>query len=198
MAATVPETTNNISRNFEIVDETDDYVVVDKPPFLLAHPTKPNGPATLWKELRELLAFEVANGGHGSILNRLDRETSGLVLVAKTTATARRLGMLMQQHRLKKEYLAIIWGWPEWEVKIVDAPLDRQGKHRQSAIWLRQTIHPAGAAAQTEFRVERGFPQPGPANKNFSLLPAVPATGGPHTLRVHLASAGYPIVGDKI
>ena len=90
MAATVPETTNKISRNFEIVDETDDYAVVDKPPFLLAHPTKPNGPATLWKELRELLAFEVANGGQVSIVNRLDRETSGLVLVAKTTATARR------------------------------------------------------------------------------------------------------------
>src|SRR5256886_8709510 len=147
MAATVLETTNNISRNFEIVDETDDYVVVDKPPFLLAHPTKPNGPATLWKELRELLAFEVANGGQVSIVNRLDRETSGLVLVAKTTATARRFGMLMQQHCLHKEYLAIIWGWPEWETKIVDAPIGRQGKHEASAIWLKQIIHPAGTPA---------------------------------------------------
>jgi len=198
MAATVPETTNNISRNFEIVDETDDYVVVDKPPFLLAHPTKPNGAATLWKELRELLAFEVANGGQVSIVNRLDRETSGLVLVAKTTATARRFGMLMQQHRLKKEYLAIIWGWPEWEVKIVDAPLDRQGKHRRSAIWLKQTIHPAGAAAQTEFRVERRFTKSGCGNNKFSLIRAVPLTGRTHQIRVHLTSAGYPIVGDKI
>src|SRR5256886_3883716 len=139
MAATVPKNTNTVSRNFKIVDETDDYVVVDKPPFLLAHPTKPNGAATLWKELRELLAFEVANGGQVSILNRLDREKSGLLLGAKTTAAARRFGMLMQQRRLKKQYLAIVWGWPEWEVKIVDARLDRQGKHRQSAIWLKQT-----------------------------------------------------------
>src|SRR5207247_4050776 len=107
MAAAVPENTKNVSRNFKIVDETDDYVVVDKPPFLLAHPTKPNGAATLWKELRELLAFEVANGGQVSIVNRLDRETSGLVLVAKTTATARRFGLIMQQRRLKKEYLEI-------------------------------------------------------------------------------------------
>src|SRR6266498_135163 len=195
MAATVPETTNKISRNFEIVDETDDYAVVDKPPFLLAHPTKPNGPATLWKELRELLAFEVANGGQVSIVNRLDRETSGLVLVAKTTATARRFGLLMQQHRLKKEYLAIIWGWPEWEVKIVDAPLDRQGKHRQSAIWLKQTIHPAGAAARTEFRVERRFNKSGLSGQNrFSLIRAVPLTGRTHQIRVHLASTGHPIV----
>jgi len=198
MTATVFENSNNISRNLKIVDETDDYVVVDKPPFLLAHPTKPNGTATLWKELRELLAFEVANGGQVSIVNRLDRETSGLVLVAKTTATARRFGMLMQQRRLKKEYLAIIWGWPEWEVKIVDAPLDRQGKHRQSAIWLKQTIHPAGAAAQTEFRVERRFTKSGYSNNKFSLIRAVPLTGRTHQIRVHLASAGYPIVGDKI
>src|SRR5438874_12048906 len=148
MAATVVDKPNNIPRQFRIVDETDDYVGVDKPAFLLAHPTKPNGPATLWKELRELLAFEVAKGGQSSIGNRLDRETSGLVLVAKTTAAARRFGLLMQQRRLKKEYLAIVWGWPEWEVKIVDAPLDRQGKNRQSAIWLKQTIHTAGAAAR--------------------------------------------------
>src|SRR5438445_6512530 len=150
MAATVPENTDNVSRDFKIVDETDDYVVVNKPPFLLAHPTKPNGAATLWKELRELLAFEVANGGQVSIVNRLDRETSGLVLVAKTTAAARRFGMLMQQRRLKKQYLAIVWGWPEWETRVVDAPLDRQGKYRQSAIWLKQTVDPAGAVARTD------------------------------------------------
>src|SRR2546428_7752768 len=71
---------------FKIVDETDDYLVVDKPPFLLTHPTKPDVQPTLWNELRELLAFEIANGGQVSIVNRLDRETSGLVLVAKTAA----------------------------------------------------------------------------------------------------------------
>ena len=199
MAAIVIENANNIAHDFRIVDETDDYVVVDKPPFLLAHPTKANGPATLWKELRELLAFEIANGGQVSIVNRLDRETSGLVLVAKTTAAARRFGMLMQQRRLKKEYLAIVWGWPEWEVKVVDAPLNRQGKHRQSAIWLKQTIDPAGTAARTDFHVERRFNKSGSSGENrFSLVRAVPLTGRTHQIRVHLASTGHPIVGDKI
>jgi 23S rRNA pseudouridine1911/1915/1917 synthase len=207
------------SPGFTIVDETDDYVVVDKPPFLLAHPTKPNGESTLWKELQELLAFELANGGQVSIINRLDRETSGLVLIAKTAAAARRYGMLMHQHRVKKEYLAIVWGWPEWEIKFVDAPLDRQGKHGESAIWLKQAIHPAGAAAQTEFRVEQRFekilgkdgPPGGPRRSpsralgsravpigKFSLIRAIPHTGRTHQIRVHLASSGYPIVGDKI
>ena len=130
---------------------------MDKPPLLLVHPTKPNGAPTLWKQLRELLAFEIASGGQVSIVNRLDRETSGLVLVAKTAAAARDFGLLMQRHRVRKEYVAIVWGWPEWEHKIVDAPLDRQGKHQHSAIWLKQTIHSAGASAQTEFYVERCF-----------------------------------------
>src|SRR5437588_4654906 len=198
MAATVVENANTISRDFRIVDETDDYVVVDKAPFLLAHPTKANGPATLWKELRELLAFEIANDGQVSIVNRLDRETSGLVLVAKTTAAARRFGMLMQERRLHKEYLAIVWGWPDWETKIVDAPMDRQGKHEPSAIWLKQKIHPKGAQAITQFRVERRFTRSTSSGNEFALIRAIPKTGRTHQIRVHLGSLGHPIEGDKI
>ena len=208
---------------FNIIDETEDYIVVAKPAFLLTHPTKPDQRTTLWKQLRELLAFEIANGGQVSIVNRLDRETSGLVLVAKNATTARRFGLLMQEQRLHKEYLAIVWGWPEWDTKIVDAPLDRQGKHRASAIWLKQAIHPKGAEAVTEFRVEERFtkiansfpgnlpsPHASPPGRGwpartkaagegkFSLVHAIPKTGRTHQIRVHLASLGYPIVGDKI
>src|SRR5436853_3120665 len=150
IAASRSQADTSISRRpsslrFTVVDETDDYIVVDKPPFLLIHPTKPDQRITLWKQLRELLAFEIANGGQVSIVNRLDRETSGLVLVAKTASAARRFGLLMQEQRLHKEYLAIVWGWPEWETKIVNVPVDRQGKHGKSQIWLKQIIHAAGA-----------------------------------------------------
>ena len=187
-----------LSLDFKILDETDDYIVVDKPPFLLIHPTKPNCAPTLWKQLRELLAFEIASGGQISIVNRLDRETSGLVLVAKTPAAARDFGLLMQRHELRKEYLAIVWGWPEWEHQIVDAPLARQSKHQQSAIWLKQTVHPAGAPALTEFRVERRFTKSTSFGDRFSLVRAIPRTGRTHQIRVHLTSLGHPIVGDKI
>lgn len=187
-----------VSRDFAIIDETEDYLVVDKPPFLLIHPTKPDGQPTLWKELRELLAFEIANGGQVSLVNRLDRETSGLVLVAKTSAAARRFGLAMQEQRLKKAYLAIVFGWPDWNERMVDAPLDRQGKHQSSVIWLKQMIHPNGAQAQTEFRVERRFARSTSAGDKFALIRAVPRTGRTHQIRVHLASIGHPLVGDKI
>jgi 23S rRNA pseudouridine1911/1915/1917 synthase len=202
---------------FHIIDETDDYAVVDKPPFLLIHPTKPDGTRTLWRELRELFAFEIAAGGQVSIVNRLDRETSGLVLVAKKADVARRFAALMQRRQLKKEYLAIVWGWPEWKIKLVNGALDRQGKYRDSAIWLKQMIHPSGAPAKTDFRVEQRFirsigrarPQPArrgegapfenaPEAEKFSLIRAIPLTGRTHQIRVHLSSIGHPIVGDKI
>ena len=196
--AIAPVSTETGAARFRIINETDDYIVVDKPAFLLTHPTKPSQRTTLWKELRELLAFEIANGGQVSIVNRLDRETSGLVLVAKTSSAARLFGLLMQDRRLHKEYLAIVWGWPDWETKIVDAPMDRQGKHQPSAIWLKQTIHPEGAEAITEFHVERRFDRSTSAGNAFAIIRAIPKTGRTHQIRVHLASLGHPVVGDKI
>jgi 23S rRNA pseudouridine1911/1915/1917 synthase len=185
-------------RDFKIIDETDDYIVVDKPPLLLIHPTKPNGATTLWAELRQLLAFEIASGGQVSIVNRLDRETSGIVLVAKTKAVARELGLLMQSRRVTKEYHAIVWGWPDWETASADAPIVRQGKFGTSKIYLKQTIDPGGAEAVTKFQVVKRFQKQTPNGELFSLVKAHPLTGRTHQIRVHLASLGHPIVGDKI
>jgi len=185
-------------RDFKIIDETDDYIIVDKPPLLLVHPTKPNGATTLWAELRRLLAFEIASGGQVSIVNRLDRETSGIVLVAKTTAAAREFGLLMQSRRVDKEYQAIVWGWPEWETKTVDASIIRQGEIRTSKIYLKQTIDPRGAEAVTDFRVVKRFQKLTANGESFSLVRAQPLTGRTHQIRVHLVPLGHPIVGDKI
>jgi len=172
--------------------------VVNKPPFLEAHPSKPNGRATLWDGLRGLLAYELVNGGQVSIINRLDRETSGLTLVAKNRVAARNLHRQMQARRVEKEYLALVWGWPETDDFVVDGPILRQGLRQHSEIHLKQMVHPDGVPARTRFHVEACFTRETSNGYRFALIRAFPETGRMHQIRVHLAHAGHPVVGDKI
>jgi len=195
---TLSDTRPKLWRDFKIIDETDAYIVIDKPPLLLVHPSKPDRTVTLLDELRRLLVFEIANGGQVSIVNRLDRETSGIVLVAKTAAAAREFGLLMQARRIRKEYHAIVWGWPEWDSKVVDAPIIRQGEIASSPIYLKQTIDKRGAQATTKFQVVRRIAKRTTNGERFAFIKANSQTGRMHQIRVHLTSTGHPVVGDKI
>lgn len=182
--------------SFRILGETPDLLAIGKPPFLLVHPTRPGGPVTLWDRLRELLAYEIAGGGQVSLINRLDRETSGIVLVAKHVAAARACAMGMGRGEIGKEYLAIVAGWPERGAWSVDAPILRRGEVEPSRIWLKRMVHPDGASSLTEFRVleRRTHPVHGP----LALIRCIPRTGRTHQIRVHLAHSGHPVVGDKV
>lgn len=181
---------------FDVLGETADLLVIDKPAGLLVHPTRPGGPPTLWDGLCELLAYEVVNGGQVSLINRLDRETSGVVLIAKNSAAARRCGIAMQEGRIGKEYVALVEGWPAWGEKTVDAPILRLGAVAPSAVHLKRAVHRDGAPSVTRFRVEKRFEHP--EFGRFARVRAIPVTGRTHQIRVHLAHAGHPIVGDKI
>lgn len=181
---------------FGILGETPDLLAVDKPAGLLVHPTKPGGPRTLWEGLKDLLGYEIATGGQVSLINRLDRETSGIVLVAKSAAAARSAGLAMQRGEIHKEYLALVMGWPDWTELRVDAPIARRGDVMESEVWLERVVHPAGAPSRTRFRVEDR--RTGPDGRKLSLLRAWPETGRTHQIRVHLAHAGFPVAGDKI
>jgi 23S rRNA pseudouridine1911/1915/1917 synthase len=186
--------------DFSVIAETDDYIVVDKPAPLLVHPSVPGNPPTLLDGLQALLAYDIANGAALSIINRLDRETSGVVLVAKNKATARRFGIAMQNREVEKEYIALSHGDPPADRFSIDAPILRAGEVEESEIWVKQIPHPDGAACLTEFEVmQRASALPDdPLARPTTLLRCRPKTGRMHQIRVHLKHAGLPLVGDKI
>ena len=184
-----------VAVNFRITDETADWIVVDKPAPLIVHPANNQREPTLLGGLEQLLAFEIRNGACLGIVTRLDRETSGLVLVAKHTAAARELGRIFEKREAKKEYLAIVSGWPGLDSWECAEPIIRAGVLGPSEIWVSQVISPFGRNCLTRFQVERRFERGG---GKFSHVRCFPETGRMHQIRVHLAGCGFPIVGDKL
>jgi 23S rRNA pseudouridine1911/1915/1917 synthase len=181
--------------NFRVIDESNDWIVVDKPAPLIVHPANRKPEPTLLGGIERLLAYEIENGACPAIVNRLDRDTSGVVLVAKHTAAARELGMIFERREAEKEYLAIVIGWPEAEDWDCTEPILRAGDIGPSPIWVRQIVHPAGRECRTRFHVEQRFEREG---EKFSLIRCFPETGRMHQIRVHLAHGGHPILGDKL
>lgn len=190
----MPVIANNT--RFTVLTETDGYIVVNKPAPLKVHPGSPDGAETLYDGLKGLLAFEVANGGQVSIVNRLDRETSGVTLVAKNAETARRFGLAMMARQFQKSYLAIVHGWPQWHETVETGPILRKGEVTPSPIWVKQMVHPDGTPCETAFRLLEC--RVDAAGRRFAMVEARPHTGRMHQIRVHLSHLGHPIVGDKL
>lgn len=171
-----------------IVHEDDRLLVLNKPAGLVCHPTKTDA----WSSLIGRVRLHLGESATAHMVNRLDRETSGLVLVAKTDEFARALRKLWESRDVTKGYQAIVHGWPAEERGLIDAPL---GKDESSRVAIKDCVRPDGAASQTEFEVEQRFER---AERKFALLRVTPRTGRKHQIRIHLAHAGHPIVGDKL
>ena len=178
-----------------IVDECDDWLVVNKPAPLIIHPTSKKVEPSLLGELNRLLDRRGEVSGTLSIINRLDRETSGLVLVARTPQAARAFGKAMMRREIEKRYLAIVRGWPDWEEQLVDAPIAHRSEREFSRVWVMQMVHPEGKPCRTRLDVQRRFERDG---EKFALLGVQTETGRMHQIRVHCAHVGHPLVGDKI
>ena len=176
--------------NPAVVLEHSSFLIVDKPAGWLVHPTRPDGTFTLIDWLRDQYSDEFL-----SLISRLDRETSGLLLVGRGKENASIFGKMQQRREIQKSYLALVHGRPP-ESGIIDQPLDRLGKHRPSQIYVRQAVIPDTYPAQTEYRTVETRTHP--AIGEISLVETTPKTGRLHQIRAHFEHIGYPVVNDKI
>jgi 23S rRNA pseudouridine1911/1915/1917 synthase len=177
-----------VEKLFDIVHEDSNLLVISKPADLVCHPTKGDIYSSLISRARLYLGPDI----QPQLINRLDRETSGLTLVAKNPETARELRILWEKREVRKRYLAIVHGHVEANQGTVEAPL---GKDDASPCAIKDCVRPDGALSTTSFSVIRRFTH---ARGPFSLLNVEPLTGRKHQIRIHLAHIGHPIVGDKI
>ncbi|MEM1158844.1 MAG: RluA family pseudouridine synthase [Verrucomicrobiota bacterium] len=182
-----------MSRTFRIetnlVKVHPDWVVAIKPAPLLIHPTRPDGEYTFWQALQEHFPGEEL-----CLMNRLDRETSGLVLASRHRATSSKLGKMAMNRRIQKSYYALVHGTPPDE-GLIDQPLGRKTDFEPSPIYVLQIVHPQGKAAQTRYRrVETRHYRKQPV----SLVEVELLTGRMHQIRVHFQFIGHPIIGDKL
>jgi 23S rRNA pseudouridine1911/1915/1917 synthase len=173
---------------FDIIEEDADLLVINKPAGLVCHPTKGDQYSSLISRVR----LHLGSNARPHIINRLDRETSGVTLVAKNDETALELRTLWEKRAVIKKYVAIVHGHVRDESGVIDAPL---GKDTASKVAIKDCVVHGGAPALTVFRVEKRFTR---AEGNFSLLAIEPHTGRKHQIRIHLAHLGHPIVGDKL
>ncbi|MSU59978.1 MAG: RluA family pseudouridine synthase [Pedosphaera sp.] len=175
-----------------IIHEDADLLVVNKPADLVCHPTK----GDVYSSLISRVRLHLGPDAKAHLVNRLDRETSGVTVVAKNAAAARELGKIWESRAVEKQYLAIVHGHVCEERGVIDAPL---GKDAASKVVIKDCVRADGAAAQTEFFVKRRFHRAElELRAPFTLLRIVPRTGRKHQIRIHLAHAGHPIVGDKL
>ncbi len=172
-----------------IVHEDDDVLVLDKPAGLVVHPGAGVHSGTL---VHGLLHRDPTLAGVGSpfrpgLVHRLDRDTSGLMVVARTPRAYLTLVTALRDRRVKRIYSALAWGDPKDEDGTVDAPIGRDPKLRQRMAVVRR----GGKPAITHWRVVERFPP-------FVRLKVALESGRTHQIRVHLAHIGMPVVGDPV
>ena len=174
-----------------ILHEDEDVIVVDKPAGLVVHPAPGHPGGTLVNALLHHCADLAGVGGvlRPGIVHRLDRGTSGVLVVAKCDAAHVALARQFHEHSVEREYRALVRGLPRCDDGRIARPIGRHPRDRK-----RMSVHShRGREAHTAWRVMRRFP-----NSHRAWLAVLPETGRTHQIRVHLASAGLPIVGDPV
>jgi 23S rRNA pseudouridine1911/1915/1917 synthase len=175
--------------SFHILFEDEDIVVVDKPPGLIVHPGAGRSTGTLMDALVATRPQMIGVGepGRWGIVHRLDRDTSGVMVIAKTTFAHSALSALFKQHAIHRVYLALVRGNPGTDEGVITAPVGRHVRDRKRI--STSTTKPRPAV--TRWRVRKRY-------GGLTLLEVMPGTGRTHQIRVHLASSGLPVAGDPV
>ena len=172
----------------KVIYEDNDLIVIDKPAGLVVHPAAGHRSGTL---VNAILArcpdLGTINGTiRPGIVHRLDKDTSGLMMVAKNEAAHAILSHQIKQRLIKKGYIALVLGHLSPEHGVIDAPIGRNPKDRK-----RMAIVSGGREARTEYKVIRYL-------ADYTLVGAMPETGRTHQIRVHFAAIGHHIIGDHV
>ncbi|MDI6758662.1 MAG: RluA family pseudouridine synthase [Candidatus Omnitrophota bacterium] len=172
----------------EIVYEDNDLAVINKPIDMVVHPAPGNNEHTLVNALLyQFKNLSDVNPGRPGIVHRLDKETSGLLVVAKNNFSHLALTKQFTKHTIKRKYIAVVLGKMEFDENIIELPIVRHPLKRKS---MAVGFDKKAKYAKTYYRTLKRA-------KEFSLLELEPFTGRTHQLRVHLSFLGHPILGDK-
>ena len=187
----VEEIASDESIDFEVIFEDDSVIVVSKPSGLIVHPgsgiangTLVNGLAAQFPDLRE-----IGDPTRLGLVHRLDKGTSGLLVVARTPEALDNLKFQMQERHVHRQYFAIVAGHVESNKGVVDAPLGRDPKNP-----LKRAVINSGKYARTHYEIDQKYESP----FKVSTLNCRLETGRTHQIRVHLAAIGHPVLGDEL
>ncbi len=194
----------------DIVYEDEDILAINKQANLIVHPARGNWTGTLvnglayyfqqnWRDIKDLpTSGEVFRPG---IVHRLDRDTTGIMLIAKTDLALWRLGRQFEMRRVHKTYTAIVHGLLAVDEDVIDAPIGKHPKIREKYSVHRKTGQPYPATtkeAVTRYKVLGRLRDVGHSKACFTVVELYPQTGRTHQLRVHMSYIGHPIVGDRM
>lgn len=184
----------------EILYEDEDCIVLNKAPGMVVHPAAGWKNGTLVNALLHHCPDLPGIGGvrRPGIVHRLDKDTSGVMIVAKNDSAFQGLAAQFKERRVRKEYIALVWGRMAKQKGAIDRAIGRHRTDRKRMSSVR-----AGSRARealTHWQVEEFFPLAGPRSRSFgvTLLRLRPHSGRTHQLRVHLADEGHPVVGDAV
>jgi 23S rRNA pseudouridine1911/1915/1917 synthase len=173
-----------------ILYEDDDVIVVDKPRGMVVYPAVGNTTGTLVQELAGYCRLSPLGGDiRPGIVHRIDKDTSGAVILAKSDVAFRHLTETFSEHRLTRKYIAFVWGVPTWTEADIEGNIARNSRNRQKMSMVKI----GGRPAKTSVAIVNIWPRVGISEMRCTLF-----TGRTHQIRVHLSAHGFPVITDPL